>query len=264
VIKETTINQAVAGQRFRLSAWTRDSGPDLTIFVHGLACSKRNFRRAWESGGLRHQSLLAFDLPGFGRSLRPRYFSHDLEEQAGIVAALIDQHASRNVHLVAHSLGGAIAVLIAPRCLARLRSLVLVEARLLRESCGLARRISELTFDAFARDFMPGFAASLPAGQRGAFDLEMLDPVALYRSACSLMDWVDGGDLTTRFAAAPCPRAFMYAETHRCRPELAALGRIERIERIFIPDAGHFVMEDNPAVFYERLRVFQQHSAGCA
>ncbi len=260
IMPETMIGQTVDGQRFHLSAWHRDTGSDLTVFVHGLACSKHSFAQAWQSEDFRDQSLLALDLPGFGRSSRPENFSHDLEQQGRILAALIDQHASRRIHLVAHSLGGTIAVLIPRRSLARLQSLVLVEARLMRESCGITAKISAMSFAQFEQQFLPEYKASLSPARRALFDLDRADPVAFYRSACSLMHWVDTQELPARLLAAPCETAFVYAETCRCQAELAAL---RDIEQVFIPDAGHFIPVENPGVFYDRLCRIQSRSGNC-
>ena len=137
-MSQTVIAARHRGREYRLSAWFRDTGDNLVLFVHGLGCSKESWRRAWSSPALYGCSLLAIDLPGFGASPRPPDFSYDLEDQAGLLAGVIDAHASRRVCVVAHSMGGTVATLLPDAASRRVDSLVLVEGRLLASSCGIA------------------------------------------------------------------------------------------------------------------------------
>ena len=238
------------GREYRLSAWFRDTGEELVLFVHGLGCSKDSWREAWSHGALSGRSLLAFDLPGFGSSPRPADFDYALETQAELLAGVIDAHASRRICLVAHSMGGAIAMLLPAGAAGRIARLVLVEGRLCESSCGIAAEAAHISFEQFNRVNWPRFRRRVQVDPRAAFDLDRSDRLAFYRSGCSLVDWASGDQLMRRFASFGCPKAYVYGADNRHLEELAKLDPelVHEVEQ-----AGHFVMNDSPAAFYAWL-----------
>jgi len=246
-VSQTTVVARFRGREHRLSAWFRDTGDDLVLFIHGLGCSKESWRQAWSSPALYGCSLLAIDLPGFGASPRPSHFSYDLEEQAGLLAGVIDAHASRRVCLVAHSMGGAVATLLPDAASRRVDGLVLVEGRLLTASCGIASEVAAVSAEEFEAQTFAQFRRRVEADHSAAFDLARSDLRAFYLSSRSLVKWTDGPGLVARFDAFDCPRAFIYGADNRHLGELAALDRGLLHE---IAGAGHFVMNDNPDAFY--------------
>jgi pimeloyl-ACP methyl ester carboxylesterase len=250
LISEILLPVRHKAREFKLSAWFRDSGQDLVVFVHGLGCSKDNWRKAWEHRALRGMSLLAVDLPGSGHSPGVPDFSYELEDYAGILAALIDAYAVRDVHLVAHSMGGTIALLLPVRTLARFRNLALVEPRLVQSSCGIAAEAVQGSFEQFAAEIYPRFRQRLSVDPRTAYDLDRADPDGFYKSGCSMMRWTAGDEMLQRFAGAPGRKAFIYGGNNR---HLEELGRIDESCKIEIPRAGHFVMHDDPQAFYHQL-----------
>jgi pimeloyl-ACP methyl ester carboxylesterase len=250
-ISEIMLPVRSGGRDWRIAAWLRDTGsPDLVVFVHGLGCSKRSFRDAWSRLEFRDCSLLAFDLPGFGRSPRPADYDYDLADQAALIAGLLDGFALRRIHVVAHSMGGTAALLMPPRCHARLANLVLVEARLFAASCGVAAEASRGDYAGFAREFLPRFRRQVANDPRVAFDVDLADAAAFYRSAGSLMKWSGSGEMPTRFQQAPCPSWFIYGAENQHLAEVAALPP-DRV--VAVPDAAHFPMQDNPDSFYGAL-----------
>lgn len=250
-IPEVSLPVRGAGREFRLTAWFRDTGGgDLVVFVHGVGCSKRSFAEAWRRRELRDWSLLAFDLPGFGRSPRPADYSYDLADQARLLQGLLDQHASRRIHLVAHSMGGTLALLLPPRVLARLASLVLVEPRLVAASCSVTREITALDFAHFEGEFLPQFRRRVAGDPRQAFDVDLADPLAFHRSSASLVHWAGSGEMAGRFLAAACPHWFVYGALNA---HLAELQLLPPALTVAVAGAAHFPMQDNPDGFYAAL-----------
>jgi len=235
---------------FRLSVCFREGGDDLVLFVHGLGCSKDCWRAAWQRPELRDRSLLAPDLPGFGHSACPPAFSADLAGYARVLAALIDAHALRRIHLVAHSMGGSIALLLPSHVLSRLGSLVLVEPRLFRSSCGIAAETAGVTSDEFRQSVFPGLRQQMSGDPRVAFDLDRADTRAFYASSRSLIQWSATRALLERFQQADCRKFFIYGEDNRHLQELVF---IEPALTFAIEGAAHFVMNDNPDGFYDCL-----------
>jgi len=244
---QTAVAARYRGREYRLSAWLRDTGDDLVLFVHGLGCSKESWRQAWSSPALYGCSLLAIDLPGFGASPRPTGFSYDLEDQAGLLAGVIDAYASRRVCLVAHSMGGAVAMLLPAASARRIDRLVLVEARLSSASCGIASLASSASLAQFEAEVFPQFRRRVELDRRAAFDLDRADRQAFYLSSKSLVRWTGGTGLAPRFDAFDCPKVFVYGGDNRHLHELALIDRSLLRE---IADAGHFAMNDNPEAFY--------------
>lgn len=226
----------------------RESGDDLVLFVHGLGCSKESWRAAWQRPELRGRSLLAADLPGFGHSVCPPGFTADLAHYARVLGALIDAYALRRIHLVAHSMGGSIALLLPPQVLSRLESLILVEPRLFRSSCGIAATTVGVSPVEFRREVFPGIRQRMSRDQRALFDLDRADSDAFYISGRSLIEWTAHRTLLERFQRAECPKYFIYGADNRHLQELAF---IEPALTVAIEHAAHFVMNDNPDGFYD-------------
>ena len=223
IAKASALTLRHRGRDLRLSSWFRDSGDDLLLFVHGLGCSKESWRRAWSVPSLYGRSLLAFDLPGFGASHRPADFTHDLAEQAGLVAAIIDAHASRRISLIAHSMGGTIAALLPETAMRRLDRLILVEARLLHESCSVSAEVDNADRRTFETKIFPDFRRRVAVDRRSAFDLDRADLDAFYLCSRSLLAHTSGGGLMERWQAFTCPKAFVYGSDNRHLAELAVL-----------------------------------------
>ena len=248
-IPETMLDARVHSRDYRLATWFHEAGDELVIFLHGLGCSKEIWRDAWALRELRDKSLLALDFLGFGHSPRPSHFGYKLEEHAAVLAAVIDCHALKRIHLVAHSMGGTIALLLPARTLSRLRSLVLVEPRLFNSSCGIAAEAAKFTFEKFVAGEFSRIGRRASNDPRAAYDLRRADPAAFYHSSCSLVQWTRGRTMLDRFEQAPCKKAFIYGVENRFLQEV---GEISNDLTIGVGHSGHFVMRDNPDEFYRR------------
>jgi pimeloyl-ACP methyl ester carboxylesterase len=239
------------GQPVRVTAWERESGATCILLLHGLGCSKRSFQTAFTSEALRSYSLLALDLVGFGSSSRSADFRYDLMDQADLCAQVMALQSERPVHLVAHSLGGTVASLLAPSVLVQLQSLTLVEGRLLTASCSYSRLVSQLEEQDFVQRYFPTWCKRFMPDSQLALDLEEADPVAVYRSARSLYHWVRTGDLSGRLAACPAlKKVFLYGQQNR---SLGEIDSVPGMQSYAISQAGHFPMHDNPEAFYTAL-----------
>lgn len=126
------------------------------------------------------------DLPGHGISDRPSTFGYTLEEYAGAVAAALDESGVRGAELMAHSMGGAVAVVLAHRRPDLASRLVLAEANLdafpplTAASSGIAACEED---DFVERQHARVLAA---VGPLWAATMRLADPRALHRSAVGL------------------------------------------------------------------------------
>jgi pimeloyl-ACP methyl ester carboxylesterase len=73
-----------------------------------------------------NSTLLAPDLPGFGDQAAPAGFDYSVASYADWVAQYIEEHKLTDYHLLGHSMGGKIALLLAARQPAGLHGLLLL------------------------------------------------------------------------------------------------------------------------------------------
>jgi len=231
---------------------------DLILFIHGLGCEKASFAfddkaaRIWGQGPLANATLIAADLPGHGGTPAVPDFSYSMEDQAAVLYALLDLYEFDRLHIVAHSMGGAVGLLLAENHDLPLKSLINVEGNLYHEDGGLlSRKSASYDEDIFvAEKYQNLLARALKQGadmQLWAEWGRQCDPQAFYRSAVSLVKWSDSGELGAIFKSLDCAKAYIHGELSA---NMAVISRLEGIECIEIPKAGHFVMTDAPGVFH--------------
>ena len=95
----------------RLHVVERGQGPAL-LLIHGLGGQLRNFSRILDPLAERHRVVLV-DRPGSGYSTAPGALQPSLADQARSLASLIDRLALDRPVGVGHSLGGALALVLA-------------------------------------------------------------------------------------------------------------------------------------------------------
>lgn len=117
------------------------------LLIHGFGGTLQSWSLL-QSDLAEDRRVIAFDLPGHGDT-SATLTSWSLEELASTTLALIDALALQSVHMVGHSLGGAIAILAAAMAPERVRSLTLIA------SAGFGREIDN--------DYIQGF---INAGRR--------------------------------------------------------------------------------------------------
>lgn len=241
----------VAGQSLDISVKYRVVSDDLVILIHGLACTKESFDDVWNHPDSSRFSLLAFDLPGFGLSSKPATFSYSMEDHAAVCDAVITLFPHRRYHIVAHSMGGAIGLLLSRKLLTSAISFVNIEGNLISEDCGLiSRETISVPYEHFEKKLFPDFRSRFGDKNIFGFSIDTASPQAFYQSAQSLVAWSDSGYLMERFKSLTCKKAYVYGHRNSGMEVLSELGDIPLIE---IGDSGHFMMVDNPREFYEKI-----------
>ncbi|HWV22852.1 MAG TPA: alpha/beta fold hydrolase [Thermomicrobiales bacterium] len=233
--------------------------PDPVIFLHGLGDSAiitfRSFAVSLARSGI---SSVLIDLPGFGFSQAPAHWSAATEDQAIVVAALLDHLNITHSPIVAHSMGGSIAILLAEIRPDLVSRLIVAEPLLLPEQSTLGKSVAKRT-EAWFVD--RGYAMLRLATQRQAArgdlaaigfvePLARANPAIMHRSASSLLVG-RSPSFQDRLTALTLPRTLLIgertiAETEQLEDAGVAVQRI--------PDAGHSMMSENPAAFDEAIR----------
>ncbi|MFC0109487.1 alpha/beta fold hydrolase [Kibdelosporangium aridum] len=235
-----------------LAATQRRSGDHLIVFMHGIGCAKESYAEAFDAAELKDFSLCAFDFPGHGESLSLR--ENSVEAYADASVELIDSMGARRVSVVAHSMGGAVGLLVAQKV--DLAWFVNVEGNLVAEDCALVSgKTARMSFDMFTTTGFYRFAERLKQSPRKDVQAwaqwyPRCDPAAIHQISQSLVEWSDSGRLLEMFLAMD-NKAYVYGgEEERVEYLLPML---KGVPAYSVPDSGHFAMVDNPAGFYDAI-----------
>ncbi|MFG3437133.1 alpha/beta fold hydrolase [Nonomuraea sp. NPDC047897] len=234
------------GSRIR---WVEIAGVEpARVFVHGLgASSAPYFAPAAAHPALAGHRSLLIDMLGFGISDRPTAPAYTLEEHADALARALDQAAVDAADIVAHSMGGAVAITLAARHPHLARRLVLVDAPLDATPLPRTKRpgSSGIAVYRTEQEFLDhGWKETMEfVGPLWAATMRLAGPEALYRSAMNLLR----GTVPTmreNLEQLTIPRTFLHPAVDGPRadaPSLTAAG----VSVLAVPDCGHNIMLDN-------------------
>ncbi len=264
--------RTVNGLRLHHLDWGIAGNPAM-LCVHGWAVTAHS----WDFFSLAmrpHFHVRALDHRGHGDSAWAEDGNYTREAMADDLAGVIEALGLDSLILVAHSMGGAVSLLAAPRFVDRLRALVIVDSTLAprRAPTAVAQFVagpdtfpSLEAFAAHAHSFNPRRdparlvrslrhnTRQLPDGSwTWKYDKRLRDP--------------DRGNTPPDFAtmwqtirALRCPMLVVRAGEHShivddVIPEIEALA--PRVRLVTVPHARHTVMGDNPREFNRVVTAF--------
>lgn len=251
-----TITVRYGNKGFGISCLSREGDGPTVVFIHGLGCSKEVFHDVWEMPVFEPYKLVTFDLLGFGDSSKPSDFPYRLEDHAEICKLFIEELDLDRVHLVGHSMGGAIGLILIDEIPSRFSSFLNLEGNLIAEDCFFSREVRSQSLQEFERSGYEKLISAINAHLEHRLLREFLlksDPRAFYKSSESLVSWSDSGELLEKFNDLSIRKAYVFGEANRGIPVIRLLKGVSAIE---IPNSGHFMMLDNPTEFYQTLPPF--------
>lgn len=155
----------VSGRRIRYLELGQGDGPPV-LLIHGFGGDLNNWQYNQEALAQEHRTI-AIDLPGHGGSSKD-VDGGDIGSLTTTVQAFLDQMAIERVHLVGHSLGGAVALELAQTWPERIASVTLISP------VGLG---SEINMD-YIRGFM---AAKRRKQMQPVLEMLVADPAMVGR-----------------------------------------------------------------------------------
>lgn len=130
------------------------------LLIHGWGNAGGYWRHTAQQLAATNQVIVP-DLPGTGRS-QPVNKAQSMYDQVATLADLLDTLALSNVQVVGHSMGGAMALLLADRCPTQVTRLVLTSTCFFRteQQQQIYRTIIQFTY--LAMRFRPTWLADMP------------------------------------------------------------------------------------------------------
>ena len=245
----------------KLAYMLRRGGPESIVFLHGLGASKSSFKPCFELDSFKDYTLASPDLPGCGASRWLDASSYTMEDQANIVFQWIRDMDLGSLTIVGHSMGGVIGIYLTEALGPRVTKFFNLEGNLRGRDCIFSGKIASLSMEAFEKRGLKQFKRTLE-------DLMQVDPSpglkeyyksisrcasqALYLSAVSLVSESHRGRLKERFLNLSAKKWYVFGERSMDTYTKRFLD-YHHIPYFTVPKSGHFMMEDEPRIFYEML-----------
>lgn len=238
--------QPVSGAAVLHHVWLRRGQGVPSLLIHGFGSELASWRpllaSAAESG-----PVLAIDLPGHGRS--PLAGGAGLEDLVDAVEATLQSLGLDAVHLVAHSLGGAVATALAARGSVAVRSLLLLAPAGLGPAMhaefvqGFLRAGSTASLQPWL-NLLVADAALLPGGLAAATLRQRQENPAMLEAqrriaATLLPDGVQAIDTRALFGTLPMPVKLVLGQEDRILPWRQAMGLPGHVALHIFAGTGH-------------------------
>jgi pimeloyl-ACP methyl ester carboxylesterase len=270
---------------FLYEAGDRQAPP--LVLIHGLGDEADSWRHVLEPLAADHR-VIALDLPGFGRSDKPRR-AYSLGYFARTVARLLDLLGVARPTLVGSSLGAAVAQRVALASPERVERLVLVGGALPLERglppaplwWFLTPGVGELAYTSLRRSQDEAFATlrpyyadldALPAADREFLRERVWARVwsdEQRRAFLSALRWLAveralrAPQLRARVTGLVVPTLLVWGEHDRIVPRGAAddlLTLVSGARLEVVPGAGHLPHQERPAAFVSLLTASRAHA----
>ncbi|CAL9340976.1 alpha/beta fold hydrolase [Streptomyces sp. NPDC093808] len=256
----------------------RDSGSgEPVVFLHGTPSHSYEWRDVVPRVEAAGHRTITYDLLGYGLSERPAHRDTSVAGQTGLLGHLLDALDVDRVSLVAHDIGGAIALRFALAHPGRVRRLMIMDSvsydswpsptwrRVIDEELDTYAAMAQEDFDALLtrqltmtvadKSLMTGDvlrAYLAPHGSR-------LGRTSFFEHQVRHYDARYTQEITGRLGELAMPVRILWGAEDEWQPVRYAerlRDDIPGAELVVVPDAGHFLMEDAPDRVVHEIREF--------
>jgi pimeloyl-ACP methyl ester carboxylesterase len=230
--------------------------PDLWL-VHGFTESSECFNSIFSAQLAQCYNLYLPDLPGFGKT---KYIPdhHNLSESHKVIARLIGKYSlQKDICLLGHSLGGAIAVQIAAEKSVSVKLLLSIDG-LLCEDLGKTSNLSYVedfmsspdTFKRFIVKQLRVKEKNSPYIQRYLDNIKKTEARVLYEWAMAMLNILAKDRVYNQFVALTCEKYFIFGSESINSSNITAIKKSPSIPSIEISSVGHWPMLEEPNTFW--------------
>jgi pimeloyl-ACP methyl ester carboxylesterase len=220
------------------------------VCLHGLGTSSATFDELKKSPALSGYKFITPDYAGHARALNETYRGDPLAFAAEKISVQIEE-LGENAFLVGHSMGGALALLIADKIPTRVSGVISIEGNLISEDCGLVSRRLALAPDTAAVEKLRKEVIEMalqfknPGWDAWAKDIAQVPPAILKDYASSVVRLSDSGNLIRIFGSIKKPKAYIYGDDYIGHPVIKKLAAAS-VPTYHAKGTGHFIMRDAP------------------
>lgn len=207
-----------------------------------------------------NRPFLAYDTPGSGESKMSDLSNLSMPLLVDLAEAVLQHFEITAYHLVGHSMGGLVSVLLAEGQASSILSFINIKGNIAPEDCFLSRQIVDFaasTPEGFVDEFISRTRQShfYGNGLYAACFRAKVQAAAVQPTFMSMVHFTDHGNLLQKFERFPFPRMYIYGEQFGNLSYLEDLVEAG-VELAEIPHSGHFVIYSNSVAMWERISQF--------
>jgi pimeloyl-ACP methyl ester carboxylesterase len=236
----------------------------VNLFIHGLGGNRKWFPNDFETYGLEKYSWIVPDLMGHGDSQKNRIAeAYTMEKQAEFILTLLQHEGVDEISILAHSMGGPIAILLIEMLVAnkekkiKVASLLYLEGNLDAGDAITSSFVSSMPIERFKEGF-DSWCKGILAESQDLSILEWIDgvreagPFVIWESSKDCAHQSKWGNLLHKLEVhLDFPVHFIFGENNKGRFSSENAVREAKHPIHFIPNAGHAMFRDNPEYFWK-------------
>src|SRR4051812_12607146 len=128
-------------ETIELAYFIRPGNDKTLLYLHGGACSSKDFLEATKIKELKTYTIVGFDFPGCGASSYTKNVPLNMDDLVEITRKIIQNLDLHNITLIGHSTGGLVALKYIVKH-GGIDSFISVEGNLAPENCVFSRTVA--------------------------------------------------------------------------------------------------------------------------